>query len=1198
MYLKSLELQGFKSFPDKIRLNFDKGLTAVVGPNGSGKSNISDAVRWVLGEQSSKMLRGSKMEDVIFSGTVGRKPMGFAAVTLVIDNSKNNSENNNSENRLADYGEEIAITRKYYRNGDSEFSINGKSVRLKDINELFMDTGLGNDGYSMIGQGRIAEIVSVKSTERREIFEEAAGISRFRYRKTEAERQLAHAQEKMERVQDIFTELESRLEPLKLQSEKARKFLILAKQEKKLEVSVWVQQLTELQEKIDAMQDKRLICQSEYENAERAIAQEEMKIQDGYQRMQEYAVQSEEIHAAVKLLRRESAQAQADIAVWKNDRVHSQERLRSLEERHRQDLQEQTLKSSELEQAQQNLEFIMQSLAKTKQTRNQAKQAFQQEEDQFRLAEEQNRESNQKLQEFYLKRSEMQFAIRSAQEKFGQFREEISELTQKIHADQLALRQTESAYQTAVSQKDSLQDRISEKMQEVSGLEEQAGIAGVARQKADENLRQLSFQLRDQKQRHRILTDLENHMEGFSGSVKAMMKAVKQGKIRNIFGSVAQLIRVESEFGIAIETALGASVQHLIVADELSAKAGIQFLKENKVGRATFLPLTTIKGRYLSTQDLQNLAGMPGFIAVASDLVTCEPAYRQIAENLLGKILIVENLDAGTIIARNSGYRFRIVTLDGQIINAGGSFTGGSVQKTGGMLTRKTELQTLQETIQDLAISCRDAEQQAFACSEQATQSQNALADAKQDLDELHQKLLQAQTNAERLAFPVSQIQKQIHSDQERLEFLKKQAVQTESIITDAIREQEENSEKIQFLEQSVSDAQQRRDAIEQKRERLSENYHALEIRLIQIQKDQESAQNKVNQLQSDVKKIAEREENFVRESEQYQHAIAQKIQAVAEREVFLTQTEQKISDSEQHAKSVSQKHDAENIRIRNLQDGLREYHTVKEKYSVEISRLTERQNALRSEHDEIITKLLEIHELTRSEAQQFAEPVPDQIRAKKDLADLKQKIRALGTVNVDAIAEYRDVSERHTFYAREIQDIQKSREELEKMIRDLTEEMCRIFSENFVIINQNFQEIFQELFGGGHAELILTDPEHVLTSGIEISVAPPGKVIKNLISLSGGEQSFVAIAIYFAILKLRPAPFCILDEIDAALDEANVLKYARYLRNFTDYTQFVLVTHRRSAMEEANVLYGVTMQEDGISRLLRLEQSAEAGIN
>ncbi|MDE6730421.1 MAG: chromosome segregation protein SMC, partial [Oscillospiraceae bacterium] len=738
---------------------------------------------------------------------------------------------------------------KYYRNGDSEFSMNGKSVRLKDINELFMDTGLGNDGYSMIGQGRIAESLSAKSTERRELFEEAAGISKFRYRKTEAERQLLHAQEKMERVQDIFTELESRLSPLKLQSEKARKFLVLAGQEKKLEVSVWVQQLTELQEKIDAMQDKRLICQSEYENAERAITQEEMKIQDGYQKLQAYAIQSEEIHAAVKLLRRESAQAQADIAVWKNDQLHNQALLQSLEERHRQDLQEQTLKSSELEQAQQNLEVIMQSLAETEQTRNQAKQTFQQEEDQFRLAEEQNRESNQKLQELYLKRTEIQFAIRSAKEKSGQFREEISALTQKIHADQLALQQAESAYQMAISQKDAMQDRLSETMQEVSGLEEQAGIAGVARQKAEENLRQLSFQLRDQKQRHRILTDLENHMEGFSGSVKTIMKAVQQDRIRDIFGSVAQLIRVESRFGIAIETALGASVQHLIVADERSAKAGIQFLKDQKAGRATFLPLTTIKGRHLSAQDLQNLAGMPGFIAVASDLVTCESAYRQIAENLLGKIIIAENLDAGMKIAQKSGYRFRIVTLDGQIINAGGSFTGGSVQKTGGMLTRKTELQALQETMQKLTISCRDAEQQALVCSEQAVQSQNALADARQDLDKLHQKLLQAQTNAERLAYPVSQMQKQICSDRERLEFLKKQAVQTESVITDAIREQEENSEKIRIFEKSVLDAQQQRDAIRQKRESLSENYHALEIRLIQIQKDQESAQNKVNQL-------------------------------------------------------------------------------------------------------------------------------------------------------------------------------------------------------------------------------------------------------------------------------------------------------------------------------------------------------------
>ncbi|MDE5754681.1 MAG: chromosome segregation protein SMC, partial [Oscillospiraceae bacterium] len=1008
------------------------------------------------------------------------------------------------------------------------------------------------------------------------------------------ERQLAHAQEKMERVQDIFTELENRLEPLRLQSEKAKKFLVLAEQEKKLEVSVWIQQLADLQEKIDAMQDKLLLCQSEYENAEHAIVQEESKIQDCYQRMQEYSVASEELHMTAKRLRAEASQMQADIAVWKNDQIHSQEALKLLQERHVQDLQEQELKSAELKQAQQDLHTVMQSVADTEQALAQAQQDFQQIEMQFRIEEEQNQKSVQKLQELHLQRSELQFAIRSAQEKSEQFRKEISVLEEKISSGQQTLQQAESGYQDAVSRVQELQEEISAKKQEFSSLEQRYHDANLMKQNADEDLRQLSFQLRDQKQRHRILTDLENNMEGFSGSVKTIMRAVKQNKIQNIFGSVTQLIQVASQFGVAIETALGASVQHLIVADEAAAKAGIQFLKDQRAGRATFLPLTTVKGRYLPQQDLQKLSGMPGFIAVASDLVTCEQVYRQIAENLLGRILIVENLDSGAVIAKSSGYRFRIVTVDGQVINAGGSFTGGSVQKTGGMLTRKTQLHDLQEKIQDLAIQCRNAEQQALACSKQATQTQNALADAKRNLDGLHQELLQAQTCAERQAFPIAQIREQIGNDSSRLEELKKLFLQVKDSVSDSEQAYTDKLEEIEKLKLSIAEADTHRISIGQEREKLSEIYHNLQIQLVQIQKDQESSQNKLCRLQDDSEKIAEREQNFIQESENYQNEIAKKMQNVNQQEMLLSKTEQKISEAEQQAKLISQKHDGENIQIRQLQDGLREYHTAKEKFSAEITRFTERQHALRTEQDEIINQLFEIHELTRSEARQFANPISDMIQAKKDLSDLKQKIRALGTVNVNAIAEYQEVSERHAFYAHEIKDIQKSRQELEKMIQDLTEEMCRIFSESFVIINQNFQAIFQELFGGGHAELILTEPEHVLTSGIEISVAPPGKVIKNLISLSGGEQSFVAIAIYFAILKLRPAPFCILDEIDAALDEANVLKYARYLQNFTDHTQFVLVTHRRSAMEEANVLYGVTMQEDGISRLLRLEQPEE----
>lgn len=1182
MYLKSLELQGFKSFPDKIKLNFDRGLTAVVGPNGSGKSNISDAVRWVLGEQSTKTLRGNKMEDIIFSGTVGRKPMGFASVTLVIDNS---------ENRLEGYEQEVSVTRKLYRSGDSEYRINGKAVRLKDINELFMDTGLGRDGYSIIGQGRIAEIVGAKSNERREIFEEAAGISKFRYRKTEAERRLAQAQEKMERVQDIFSELENRLDPLRLQSQKAEKFILLAQEEKKLQVSVWIQQLSDLQQNLINLQEKLLVSRTEYENTERDIADEELKIQNCYQNMQEYSVEAEEAHARVKALRLHASQAQSDIAVWKNDIIHNEEALKLSQSRHEQDLQEQNLRLSQLKQAEKNYTDIQKLFADTETSLTDAKQAFQEIEYVFQTEDENVRQADKNLHELYLQRSELQFTIRSAEEKSQQFATEISALETQITSDEQNLQQAETVYQDAISKVQNLQSQISAQEQKVSDLQETTQAIRNQKQQADELLKKLSFQLRDKKQRHRILADLENNMEGFSGSVKTVMRNVKQGILNGIFGSVAQLIQVDQQFGIAIETALGASVQHLIVADEKSAKAGIQFLRDSKAGRATFLPLTTIKGRYVTQQDLQLLSGMSGFIAIASDLVTCEPAYRQIAENLLGRIVIAENLDTGTIIARNCNFRFRIVTIDGQVINAGGSFTGGSVLKTGGMLTRKTELHALQEEIEHLVLQCQDAERNALAYSEQATQAEKHLAVETEHFHVLKQDFLQAQTIAERQAFPVSQIKKQIELNSEHMMHLKHQSAQADNDVTEARLAYSGKLQEIALAETNASDSENRKTAVQKERKQLSENYSNLKIRLAQIEKDKESAENTLRQIQDYVQKAQNREKEYVTESENYQNEILAKTKAVQEREIFLADTEKQITVSEQQAKIATQKHDEQNIKIRQLQTDLNAYHSMKEKFSAEVTRLSEREMNLKTENDQIIAKLLEIYELTRSEAQEIADPVEDMISAKKQLSDLKQKIRALGSVNLDAIVEYQEVSERHAFYAREITDIKKSRQELEKMIQELTEEMCHIFSESFVIINQNFKEIFQDLFGGGRAELILTEPEHILTSGIEISVAPPGKVIKNLISLSGGEQSFVAIAIYFAILRLRPAPFCILDEIDAALDEANVRKYARYLKHFTAHTQFVLVTHRRSAMEEANVLYGVTMQEDGISRLLKLEQ-------
>ena len=1179
MYLKSLELQGFKSFPDKIKLSFDQGLTAVVGPNGSGKSNIGDSVRWVLGEQSTKTLRGNKMEDVIFSGTVEKRPMGFASVTLVIDNS---------EGRLEGYGDEVSITRKLYRSGDSEYRINGKSVRLKDINELFMDTGLGRDGYSIIGQGRIAEIVGAKSNDRREIFEEAAGISKFRYRKQEAERKLDAAEENMQRLNDIVSELESRVEPLRLQAQKAEKFLVLAQEEKSLEISVWVHQLSDLQEKLKVLSEKLLVNRTEYENAERDIADEEEKIQNCYRIMQQCSVEAEEAHRRVSELRDLASQMKAEIAVLKNDIVHCEEAQRIADDRHAQEQNDRNFRIAELQEAQQAAEKMQAECLAAHKALEETRAAFEQLENAYREEDERSRKADDALHQLYLRRSELQFGIRTAQDNAEKLIVDIASLQTEMQGDEKKLSEAEKAYAAALENVKQKQREVSEKEAEIAASRQNYQSLQQQKKDAEEQFRQLGFLLRDKKQRHRFLTDLENNMEGFSGSVKSIMRSVRQGTLQGVFGTVAQLIQVDSRYGIAIETALGASVQHLIVADENAAKNGIRYLRDNRAGRATFLPLTSVHGKRLTEQGLQSRRG---FVAVASDLVECDDSYRSIAEYLLGRIVIAEDIDSATEIAKQYSYRFRIVTMDGQVINAGGSFTGGSVQKTGGMLTRKTELQELQQTIAQIAQQCQQAEETARRCAAEAAEAERHLQNENDVFAALQQDYMQLQSEAQRQAFPVAQYRRQTQDQAVRLEQLKLQSAEAETAVTNAQKEYDALLAEISAAETGLSGAMDRRSALQDERERLSEQLGELKIREVQAEKDSEAADRALSLAKEAVESADAREAQFHAEMEGYRNSIEEKTAQVSEKETELSETERLITETEQKARTATQSHDAQNMRIRQMQKGLNEFHAAKEKFSAEVTRLTERETNLQGESDTIVAKLLEIYELTRSEAQEIAQPVEDPQAAKRRLSELKQKIRALGSVNVDAIEEYREVSERYKFLSAQMADVRSSKNELEKLIADLTEEMCRIFSESFAVINQNFKEIFRDLFGGGKAELTLTDPENILTSGIEINVAPPGKVIKNLISLSGGEQSFVAIAIYFAILRLRPAPFCILDEIDAALDEANVRKYARYLKQFTDNTQFVLVTHRRSAMEEANVLYGVTMQEDGISRLLKLEQ-------
>ena len=1179
MYLKSLEIQGFKSFPDKISLTFDKGLTAVVGPNGSGKSNIGDSVRWVLGEQSTKTLRGNKMEDVIFSGTVARKPMGFAAVTLNIDNS---------DGTLPDMGEEVAVTRKLYRSGESEYMINGRSCRLKDINELFMDTGLGRDGYSIIGQGRIAEIVGAKSSERRDIFEEAAGISKFRYKKIEAERKLTAAQENLLRLSDIISELEGRVEPLRKQSEKAEKFIKLAEQRKKLEISVWVTRLDELKAKLEQLNEKILLTSGEYENLENDIQAQEEKLQDGFRKMQECTIKSDELRKKMLEEEQTSSEKKSDLAVFENDIRHCQEAVkaakRSIEESSDQKLD----LTSKKRQSLKKLDELKSQLEDIETEINEVGRSFAEAEQESSQLGDSVDKAGSEINSLYIRQSELKFAAESARKSIEEEQTRLKELKENSSSVENSITEYQKKKQETEHEAEKNSARQEELKNKLSGIERLYSSRKQSFEQLKTDLEKTLYDLKEKQQRRRILNDLENNMEGFAGSVKQVLKAGKQGRLSGVLGTVAQNISVEPQYAVAVETALGGAMQNIIVENEDIAKRCIRFLKEQHGGRATFLPITSVHGSGLNVSGLENCEG---YVSTADRIVGYDERFKGIIASLLGRIVIAEDIDCAANIAKKYGYKFRIVTLDGQVINAGGSFTGGSAMKSGGVITRKNEIDKLDSEMTALTVRRDELSGKAEKLRAESEKLRFDMEAVRSQLNE--QVSDQVRINAElaSLASLIEQLSGQTDNTAKLENDANDKIKEAEKTISDSEVQLKELEIKINAAEENLSSSQDSREKLRLQRAELSEKLSQLRIKDTECKKDIEAQELEIKRIDEELEQLKSGNVRFEDEISRQNMIIRQKQQDIERLKKELESMQSNTSAYLEQIKRYQDMHSEQNRLVKEIQNGLKQLNEAKEKLSGEATRLEERRDSVVRDTDYIIKQLMESYELTRSEAAAMAEKIDDLNAAQKELTDVRNKIRALGSVNVDAIEEYKEVSERYEFMSAQVADVQKSKSELENMIAGLTEEMCRIFAESFEIINSNFKSIFVELFGGGKAELKLTDPENVLESGIEIHVAPPGKVIKNLISLSGGEQAFVAIAIYFAILRLRPAPFCILDEIDAALDEVNVRKYAQYLKKFTDTTQFVLVTHRRSAMEEANVLYGVTMQEDGISKLLKMEQ-------
>ena len=1175
MRLKELEIQGFKSFPDKTKITIGEGITGVVGPNGSGKSNISDSIRWVLGETSSKQLRGSgKMEDVIFGGTQSRGAMGFASVALTIDNS---------DHGLDMDADEVTIGRRYYRSGESEYSINGQNVRLKDVYELLLDTGIGRDGYAIVGQGRIAEIVGAKSAERREIFEEASGIAKYRYRKNEAERRLEAAEGNLERLRDILGELEKRVGPLKRDSEKAQQFLELSERRKSLEVTLWVDAIRRANDTVRDQQRKFEAAQADYERLSRQLDEFDEKSAALREEAQQLVLQVEQANADIRAVTEANAGSESEIAVLKNESEHSRFRIDEA--------------TGELERAGQGRQSIETEAAGHKAAIEKlhgevaaldARVAELRAE--LRALEEKAAASGQRrdvidaaiarLQDTAtaakVRAASAQSAKEAAAQRLDEAKQQAVELENSAAAAEEEKRRAERRLkdaEEAVTRNDNIKAGLKLKLE--SRRRQQAEAAD-ALQKADKERSNTS-------QRIHILEDLERNMDGYQQSVKAVMRAAAGRRLRGIIGPVAGILTVEKGYETAIETALGFALQNIVVEDQGCARAAIGFLKDERAGRATFLPLDTVQGSRFTGR-------LTGTAEVAADLVKCDPRYQHIIDNLLGRIIVVEDLSEASTVAKNLGYRNRIVTLDGQVINAGGSFTGGSTARSVGVFSRKQELDELRTRLVKLEKKRADAEKELEARKAEVDNLTAQLSGAEAEGMNASSERLRASLELDRLTAAVAQHEENTRSLTAEIEAQQAAVTQNETACAEAEATQGKAEAELNTYNAELAELGESTGSLTAERERITNELSENQMQRLANEKDIGLHEAALEGLQSRTGEAEARARELNAAIEAAKAKIEANALKIAEIERTRGENKEKIAAAEETIRTANAARMEKEVAVARLGQENRALTDERERMSGEMARLAERRTAAENELNDTNTKLWEEYQLTAGEAKELCVEFESLTELRRSVAEVRGKIRGLGNVNVGAIEEYKEVKERYDFLKAQVTDVEKAKSELTRMIAELCSEMEELFTTSFKQINPHFQQIFKELFGGGHARLYLSDESNVLGSGIEIEVSPPGKVIKNLSALSGGEQALVAISIYFAILNVNPAPFCFLDEIEAALDDVNVARYAQYLRRMTDHTQFIVITHRRGTMEAADVLYGVTMQEDGVSKILRLD--------
>ena len=1176
MYLKALEIQGFKAFPDRTVLNFAEDITAVVGPNGSGKSNISDAIRWVMGEQSAKALRGAKMEDVIFSGTEKRAPVGFAQVTLVIDNTEHIFPSMEES--------EVSVTRRYYRSGESEYYINRQSVRLRDVTELFMDTGLGREGYSIIGQGKIDEILSAKSGERREIFEEAAGISKFRHRKEESERKLQRTEENLVRINDKISELELQVEPLREQSERARKYLILRDELRVLEISVWLENLDALKISARKLEAEFRAAGQQRDEARAALDALYAEGEQYGERMREKDMEAEQIRAEASHLDGQVKDQEAAIAVLENAIVHNQENI----ERARQELEETGSRAGTLEKQAADQAAEIEEIDRRIALLNEALDNLLAE---ARAAAEQAGGAQSEAEALRGQTAIAVAAAADARADLAAISAENGQITERKAAVEAELTAAEEQLETSRKEArvnrralEEAQDEATAAANIIAGhslrMEERKKKAAAA----SEQRVKLTMDVGALDNRIRLLTEMEKEYEGFSKAVKVVMQA--KGSLRGIHGPVANLMKTDQKYSLAIEIALGGGLQNIVVDREEDGKSAINFLKQRDGGRATFLPLTAIRGDELRENGVEDEFG---FVGIASRLVNYDQKYTNIFQNLLGRTVIVEDMDCGIAMARKYRNAFRIVTLDGQVLNRGGSMTGGSTNRSAGVLSRAAELEKLNGRAASMHEKLEAARKEEENILRDLNAAQYELETAEAQRREAENEVLRLEGTGKHFDILLNSLRESIENLEGELESLdgrlednvkrtaaaEKELAEQEAL-AEQFRKQTENllAGQSELLAQSGALTEQitekKADLASCTAQREAGVRHAAELRQLaadlagdQSQKEQviQSYQKNIDEATERIGHCREVLEQLVKQGQTY-------------RDQLTVLNEEKIAlEAERTAKNRAGQEMNENLL--NLER--------------EVSRLEQKITTGAMEEKQILDRLWDHYELSHSDASAQRIELESVPKATRRIGELNREIKSLGTINIGAIDEFDRVNSRYTYLTDQRNDVEKAKGELEGIIEEITGQMTVIFAEQFKLLSESFQTTFTELFGGGTAKLELEDENDILGCGIEIKAQPPGKTLKTISLLSGGEKAFVAIALYFSILKVHPTPFCVMDEIEAALDDANVTRYARYMRRLAGKTQFIVITHRRGTMEEADVLYGVTMQEQGVSKILTI---------